>query len=369
MPETELPQVETAAEPIVAAPPAPITITLENMSEFTPEQQHYALFGGKPPAVAAKPPVEKPTEAVGAPPVVAPPEKILPNRINTAQFDPEEQEAIALKHDLMQKGEKITLMEAGQRVAAKYAATRPPPEPEPPAAPVENPFESLEQEVKALLDRRPEFVDQFGEEKDAFEDQLAEAREKLISAKLTANVLAETLKTVASETKKQTAARVAAERVSAREASMAEALAVYKTADADDSALNLRITAKFNKINANPDHPERARFFDQTDGPKWLVEQAAAEYAAEIQGYGFTAEQAMESVRSGNPPTRARSPVPVVPPPKAQQLPVPRGLVTTTRVSVPPPVAPTMTLEEILRRGTDDEAFRKAILFGPNKRR
>lgn len=369
MPENAPPQVETAAEPIVAAPPAPIEITLENIDQFTPEQQHFALFGGKPPVAVVKPPAEKPPEVIPESVIVAPPpEKILPDRIRTGQFDPEEQEAIALKHDLAAKGEKISLGQAIERVAAKYAATKAPPTPDPAPVVIENPHAALEKELKDLLDRRPEFTDQVGEERDAFEDQLAEARVALSAARIKAEVVAETLKTVAVETQKQTASRVATERVRARQGFMDEVLSVYKTADADDSALNARISAKFNKIDSNPEHPDRARFFDQLDGPKWLVEQVAAEYAAELQTYGFTADEAMESVRSGNPPTRAKSPV-SAPAPKPQQLPVPRGLVTSTRVTSPPPVAPAMTLEEILRRGTTDEKFRNAVLFGPNKRR
>src|SRR5262245_27468032 len=42
-------------------------------------------------------------------------ERLLPHRISTAQFDPREQEAIALKHALGKQGEQISLGEACAR--------------------------------------------------------------------------------------------------------------------------------------------------------------------------------------------------------------------------------------------------------------
>jgi hypothetical protein len=214
-------------------------------------------------------------------------ERLLPNRISTAQFDAREQEAIALKHELAKHGEQVSLREACERVEAKYAGlqaaayTRPDmlvPEPEPDA------ITRLQREAEALAARIDEM------------DGEVVTPEYSRLAREHAEMLAD-LK-VARLEQRMAAERAHATRMAARESAKAETLRAYPTANDDDSLLGGEIARIYAELSADPGHPDRARFA-QDDGPRWITERAVEAVTARLRKSGFTPAQARAMVERG----------------------------------------------------------------------
>lgn len=159
------PPASQASQPPVGSAPTPSDdgTTLPPLSETPIDQLDGHLYGDKPlkidvgsaepnkePAAPAAPPVAEPPK--GDAPVVPPvpptdPDKILPNRIPTAQFTEAEQQAIALLRDMRATDPGATLKDALALVELRNV---PAPEPAPPAAPEPTALEKLRAEKTAL---------------------------------------------------------------------------------------------------------------------------------------------------------------------------------------------------------------------------
>jgi hypothetical protein len=328
-----------------------VEITAETMRGIDPATRDALLFGdAAPDAPAARP-------ASPAAPTPAPetePEKILPNRISTAQFDTREQEAIALKHELKAKGENITLGEACARVDVKYAGPKAAAEPTPDAIPnldtPTDPIALLQQEADALaaeIDGKaddlitPEFL------------ALSRKYERKMAEIDRAQLLAEFRR-------EQSTERQQASQTTARESSKAEVLADWPTANNDDSLLGAEVARNFHEIAQNPAHPEYARYA-QDDGPKWLTEKSVdAVKNRLVTALGYTPEQAL-AVIHGKPAVEAKGPAAAVTQPASAVI--PRTLPVTSPGANPPANAPTIDPKVLLEQARNNPAMRDAALF------
>lgn len=382
VPPTEAPAappVVPAAEPAPTPAPEPVAVTAttevtpetapEVIANLSPEARRAILFGGVPPAPAPKaeevvPPVEAevipPVEQV--PPVVPPvePEKLLPNRINTSQFDDREQEAIALKHDLEKEGEKISLKEACERIEAKYGP-RPAAEVTPPIpAPVVEPahivaaraeLAALSQQIKDTA--RDELNrDEIEDLRMVYVEKLADLKSELKISKLKDELSAD-----------QLAQAVRTKQITARDASKEATLKEYPTANDDDSLLGAEITKQYLAIQSDTKHPDRARS-GADDFPAYLTEKAAKAVSARLQKtLGYTEAQALEAVK-GKPVTEAKGPVAPAVPAKTPVPPVPRTILVTAPGGKPAPEPVAMDAAQIIERANKDPKFRRAVLFG-----
>lgn len=370
-PQAEI-AVESAAEAVNEQ--SPTVITAESRLSLDPNTRDALLFGEETPASAAgvePEPAKEPEIATETEPeaksddepeatVEDEPEKILPNRISTKQFDSREQEAIALRHDLANQGEKISLLEACQRVEAKYAGVTPAadatiPELDTDAGPTE--IETLEQEAKALAERLAEFDDglvnaEFRRLQSEHAEKLADIKVAKLEAKLASQKQAETAQTQAEKAR--------AERMTAREANKAEVLKEYPTAADAKSPLGKELTLLFNEVNGDPNHPYRAEMAKDTF-PAFLTQKAVESKTAELKSLGFTAEQATAIIK-GQPletakPAKAEQP---------KQTTVPRTvLVTQAGPKAAPSPKPALTPAEAIAKARANPSFRDEILgFG-----
>jgi len=341
----------TSLAPVAPADPQPAPVELPPV---TIEEPAGVTSPEPTPEPAPEVPAPEATET-GTPeqtePGTAPGEKILPNRISTAQFDQREQEAIALRHELAQSGQKITLREAIERVDAKYGApTAATPEATPEAEPQPS---RLEQVNTELADLRAQRDDQYAGQ-NLTSAELAELQTKIEDLAVEARLLAH------EQAQTQRAQQSAA--VQARDTVMQEVLKEYPTAGNDKTYLGARVAAKIAEIQGNPNHPERA-LLSGNDAPRKIVAHVESELLPEVTGsLGFTEAQALSFLRTGKA-TAAQPPAPTQ---TTGPQPVPRTLgVTAPGATAAPVQTPQPSAQDILNASLLDPSLaEKALGFG-----
>jgi hypothetical protein len=273
-------------------------------------------------------------------------ERLLPHRISTAQFDHREQEAIALKHALGKQGEQISLGEACARVAAKYAdggspapSSFPSPARDEAEDDARDALTAMQREADALAARIDELDGEVvTPEYSRLTREHAERLADLKLARFEQRMKAE-----------QVAERERAVRLSAREASKAETLQEYPTANDDASLLGGEISRIYGELMSDPGHPDRARFLEN-DGPRWLTERAVEAVTARlVRDLGYTPRQARAAVQ-GRVAAEAQGPT------EATWSGVPRGLPVTARGQTAP-------------RERADDLFHRCLLRSPARLR
>lgn len=389
-------QAETAATPVSSQPEttpatAPATVAETKPSPAVADVDAF-LFGGVPvpaPSEAASVAAPKTEETPAAPaettpatttekpsgdtPQVTPvettptapaesaetvatePEKILPNRISTAQFSEIEQRAIAKRKALRDTGEDVSLKECidiieSQDRQAHEAAGRAAEE----AAATPDPLAAMEQEVTDLKTKLRAASD--GSLNSA---ELADLQIDL--AEKTADFKVAKLRREQEQTATKAVANAASE--TKFNESRSRALNDFPTAGDSETLLGTTLAAELAAWRS-PDHPKHAALFKE-DAPE-QVTAAAADKAAAIlaKQMGITKEQALASLRSkpaaaapAKPATEAVA-TPATPPPAA-------GHVTTTPgTRSTPAAAPVPTAQDLLKQSRTDPKFDRDKALG-----
>ena len=235
----------------------------------------------------------------------APTKRILPNRISVAQFNDVEQEAIALRRQLNNDGDKVSLKEAIELVEHRRAEK-----------PAEQRQETETKEVSgidALMTRRAELLQQRRElaEVDPFDPSIADVETQIEEVR---DQIAETkaLTKLEDQRKQEQITKGKEEAISARETVKQQTLAVYPSAGDDKSPLG-REVAKVIAEFSDPKHPDHPMLF-ATKAPKLVIEEAVDRIADRVsRARGLTREQVINSLRakdsSSTVQTQERTPV------------------------------------------------------------
>lgn len=265
-------------------------------------------------------------------------EKILPNRINTAQFDAVEQEAIALGKQLKDAGhevpplkERIEIVElrkareAQADQAARQAAAQPPQPSE-----VDKLTTELE-EVEAVIRKATE-------EEAPFNAELSQAVAK--QATLTAKL--ELAK--AQEQQAQAASDIEFNRV--RTESKQEAETLYPDAAQPNSELGRAVQAEIAALKV-PGHPDHDTLF-AANAPLLVTQRAATSLAkAHAKAQGITVPEAMARLMGQAPAAPAAKPV----------QPTTRKVQPASGAATEAPKPPAPDGSELLNKPYDPEAY------------
>lgn len=384
---TATPEAPAAPSTPAPTPEAP-AINLESVNDrlsLSRDQRRGALFGQKPaeaaPVVATTPvtpepaPVVEPAEvtipaevppveppATPQPPAEVTPEaeRILPQRINTKQFDAREQEAIALKHDMAKAGESISLLEACERVDAKYGIKKEIPgiQPAPPQPPAE--IVAARAEVAALREKlaqaKKDAADGILLSADVLQltEDYADRRADLGAIELRHAMNAERQAREQSQASQQNAHAT-------RQSEMAATEAEFPALLDPDSDLTLELDRQFGLIASNSQHPDFQKV-NRPGFPAYLTQQAAAAVVARAmkKNPGMTEAQALAAVKGSKPAEAPRSPAAAPAKPAAQ--PVPRTVLVTSPGGQQAPAPVQLSIEQIRAEAAKDPAFRRRAL-------
>ena len=205
------------------------------------------------------------TEAVPAATATEPkPDRILPNRVSTAQFSDTEQQAIALGKALKDAGEtvpslkeRIEIVEARQQNQASVATPDPDPEPQPDTALTE-----LDEKLNAAMDRRKELAKALGtEELEEAKDEIEQLRQQ---------------KAAAESRKAQAAATKADAFATDRSESIRAAKGQFPSSTDPKSELAQAIAARIESIAKDPD---RSVLLSDPKAPEVIAAEAAMQLA------------------------------------------------------------------------------------------
>jgi hypothetical protein len=210
--------------------------------------------------------------------------KVLPNRISTAQFSGDEQEAIKLRKELRDQGQDVTLKEALELVEDRnkksQSATPPPTE----NATTTNPETELRAQladIEKKLDAAAE-TELFTKEVRDLMDQkskLSRDLEKFEEAKVTQQ------------------AQIQQERLSAREKVKQDVLQVFPSANDPSSPLGKEVAALIAELK-DESHPDHLLLFSER-APKLVTQEAAERLAARMAENGsITVDQALAQLRA-----------------------------------------------------------------------
>lgn len=340
-PPTPEPQAtETAGEETELLPPP--TASPKELAEMRANLRKQAETPETPAPEKPASEVEKPAEEA-TPPETPKEPKTLPNRISTSQFDPTEQEAIALRHRMKLAGEDVpSLKEAIEIVEARQAKTpkaAEAPEPETDLAP-------LEAKLAELKSKRAETLKALGlDDVLAIEQEMESAKAELSEVQAKARA------------KQQSEAESIQEaRVTARDS----AIELFPDAASQDTALGQEINALVAEMRS-PKHRDHGVL--NTQNAPMFVAQAAAQRLAQRQAAetGVSFAQAFASLMAQ---PAAAKPAPASPKPAAVAAPkiTPAGGAPTTPL-------PATTAPKVLDLSSPDSMDPKAIAEYFAKRR
>lgn len=244
-----------ALQPLTGNAPEPSAdgVTLPPLSETSIEQIDGHLYGDKPlkfdgsadtkkEEPPATPTPEPPQPPATPPPADGEPDKILPNRIPTAQFTEDEQRAIAMLRDMRATDPAATLKDAYALIEARNATPTPPPTP--PPAPEPSVLETLTAE-KAALDAEM----QAAEDEGLRITQAQVTRASELAAKLAVEQeREETRKFIAQQNETDAKRKL----VSDIEASKLEVLQDYPSAADPESPLGKEVAAVIAEMKNDP---------------------------------------------------------------------------------------------------------------------
>lgn len=225
-------------------------------------------------------------------------EKVLPNRINTAQFSGDEQEAIKLRKELRDSGQDVTLKEALELVEDRQKKSQTAKEPEIVEPDPEDAIQTELAEIEASLDEAAE-SELFTKEVRGLMDRKSELIRK-----------AEKL----NDEKTQRQSEVKSERMTAREKVKQDTLLAYPSADNPNSELGKEVAALIAELK-DENHPDHAMLFSEK-APKFVTQEAAERVATRMSKDGsITFDQALAKLK----PTQMKVPVPKVQEKQQQQ--------------------------------------------------
>ena len=224
-----------------------------------------------------------------------PVKRILPNRISTVQFNDVEKEAIALRRELKESGDDVSLKEAIEIVEHRRAQ-KPAVEQQ-----QEQHQETQTQETDALgalTTKRAELMQQRRQvaEVDPFDPALVDLDTQLEAVR---DDIAETraFNKLQQQQQQEQAARGKEKVINAREDIKQQALSVYPSAGDDKSPLG-REVAKVIAEMSDPSHPDHAVLF-ATKAPKLVIDEAVERIADRVsKARGVTREQVIASLRA-----------------------------------------------------------------------
>lgn len=320
------PEVTEVAQPEVAqAEAGQVELTEADLDNVSPEDAYAFLHEGKAIEVPDKKPEAKVEEAAPeteepaaevetTPPVAteepAAPEKILPNRITTSQFDEREQKAINLMHvvnagkkpgDVGRIGIADALAQLDQMEGKGKAATPPAPTPiEQTSAKVTE----AETHLAALREQKKEAIEN-GEPVTEIEEQIELARDAVIEQRV--------------EAKHQQAAKVAetqSEGERQRAAIRADLSKDFPTMDVPTSDLGIAIRETITDLHRE-DHPDHLDLF-KVEAPEKVL-TAALKHLAKKDGISLPQAVLKYSAPAQAPVAAKAAPAPkppATPPPK-----------------------------------------------------
>lgn len=252
-------------------------------------------------------------------------DKILPNRINTSQFNQTEQEAIALLRELRKDDEKATLKDAyvivEQRQAEAKASA-----PKQESEPAEDPVAAIEAELSELRAKRREYA----KEGKLYEEELDEVNVQ-IEDKIRILSKAEAKRDIAQE---RAAEAESAKVTTAFEKSKAEAIKVYPDLSDTTSDLGKEVSAFISELQTkgNPN----ASLLEAADAPMVVAQIAATRLAAKMESQqGIPFNDALQSLLA-KPEVKKQAPA-AAQPPKGQAKPKIQPASGATQASPPPP--------------------------------
>ena len=333
------PATQTAVTPVEATPP-PIT--------STPEADYQSARAALKNSPAAKPETPAPVEAVppstptpeqpaastadetarpeipAEPKVESEPEdRLLPGRISTKQFNPMEQEAIALLREMRKEDPKANIADAYHLVEkrqAEIAATAP--------APSVDPVENLNDQV-AEIDEK---LEQMAEEETLFGPEQA----KLVQQRsdLAAKLAVERLKQEQAIERQNTQTEDAFSQSKAQAVQKYPSLAINE--DMPISQLAAETQALVRQLQ-NPNHPKHS-LLSEPHGPIVVADMAATALATKLAKLNKTTVDAELSALKGSPK----------PQPAAPAAPAPPKITPTSGALSPAPTPPAPTLKDFL---------------------
>lgn len=249
--------------------------TVETEEEPAPGQQQEEPSGGNAEEQPPAEPQQQVDPATG---------KILPNRINTAQFSGDEQEAIKLRKELRDSGQDVTLKEALELVEDRKSKSAQSEQGNQQQADQPNPEQALRDElaqVESDLDKAAE--------SELYTKEVRDLEKR--RTQLTRDV--ERL----DEANARKVENVKVERMTARERVKQETLQAFPSAADPNSELGKEVTALIAEMK-DESHPDHPMLFSEK-APK-LVTQLAAERVAERMASdgSMTVDQALAKLKA-----------------------------------------------------------------------
>lgn len=374
-PETITPAVEAPATPVVA--PVVIDPATVNFHDVSADERESLLFNPPPIAIAEVPapaevtPVE-PTP-VETPDPAAPVEPVVP-----VEPAPTAEEAEFIKNFRVHAPNKL----ASGFLKAYRAALEANPDANPAEIAAAVGFQLPQAAKPAVPNAVPGLPVATPEQTEiaAIDAKIAEltastSEGTLMTPELTAAIIDLGTRKATLQIRGEIAAQRAADqqtatRTQARQASAAELLKQYPTANDSESLLGTEIDRQFLQIKNDPNHPDAA-MLRADDGPARLIEKAAATVTARLQKtLGLTEAQARDAI-SGKPITEAKGPAapatPTQPVKPKTPAPVPRTVLVTApggkSAPDPTPIDPT----QLRDRASNDPKLRDELLgfFAP----
>lgn len=314
------------APPPEATPPAEVPPVIEPV--VTP-----------PEVVPEEPPVEEPPTE----PEPAPKERILPNRISTSQFKPEEQEAIALLPELKKADPTASLRDAFLVLDRRKAEANAPvlaPVVQPPGPTEIDTLTAELADVDAILNKA-------AEEDSRFTPELKAATAK--QAQLTARL------ELAHERERQAQSAQDTAFATARAAARVEAETQYPDAGNPGTPLGREVAQTIAALKGNPAHPDHNLLY-VANAPLVIAQNAAMKLAqAESRETGIPVAQALANLMAK--PTVAAPVTPKAKPEPVKPAPVAPKAIPASGAAQVTPTPPEPDGSELLKGPWDPKAY------------